>query len=90
MGDNPSSEGFPPQKPTTVQIHGKKRKRPNKNKIGNLEKADKKVQTNSSKSLCGNKRIADFICTKERSDFRATIARMSGFHSGRGYSRAMA
>jgi hypothetical protein len=41
-----------------------------------LKKCDKNAELNSSAKSNKNKQIADFICTKERSDFRATIARM--------------
>ena len=48
------------------------------------KKAHKKAETYKSASQYENKQIADFICTKERSDFRATIARMREISSRRG------
>ena len=86
-------KGFPHESAERSQIIGKERSYPTKNKIGNLEISVKKAQENDPAQLNGNKRIADFIFAKERSDFCkriARIARMWGKITGRGNSRTPA
>ncbi|MCR5122228.1 MAG: hypothetical protein K6B74_07395 [Ruminococcus sp.] len=91
MGDNPSSEGFPPQKAGVGRKQLGERK-PNGSKIKSAisRKSNKNAEANKSAYLFGNKEIADFICVKERSDFHATKARSCEISSRWGKAQSFA
>jgi hypothetical protein len=75
-------KGFPHKSRRHSQIYGKREAVKSKIKSAISRKSDKNKQVLKSSRHNGNKEIADFNCTKERSDFRATIARMFANRKG--------
>ena len=77
MGDNPSSctnlfvqRVFPHKSLRRSESYGKREAVKSKIKSAIPKEAYKKAQVNDSANQSKNKRIADFIFAKERSDFR--------------------